>query len=266
MAVPTGAASLSDIQTEFGGSNPISLSEYYGLVSNPSGIPSSGAISINDFRGKENVFTLTSDTFTSSKTLAASDINGSLGAWVGVSGGGGGGAGVVYGLFARGTGAGGGAGGDFGFFVSDVTTLIGASFTVGAAGAGSVSSGTPGSFGYSVTGGTGGTSTLSFTGVSISCTGGTGGRGYTGGQGGSGTAGTAGTGSGSGVTDIDVAASIASFYSGKYVTGPQGIAPSAGGAAGPVVVTGDGGTPGSSTGGTGAVGKLVIIYEAPYQV
>lgn len=259
MSVPTGTASLSDIQTEFGGSNPISLSEYYGAI--PS-IPSSGAISIDDFRGKQNVFVLTSDTFTSSTTLTANDINGSAGAWVGVSGGGGGGAGVVYGLFARGTGAGGGAGGDFGFFVSDVTTLIGASFTAGAAGAGSFTNGVPGSFGYSVTGGTGGTSSLSFTGVSISCTGGTGGVGYTGGQTGSGTAGTAGTGSGSGVTDIDVAASIASFYSGKNVTGPQSIPPSAGGGAGPVVVTGDGSTPGSSTGGTGDVGKLVIIYEA----
>lgn len=259
MSVPTGAASLSDIQTEFGGSNPISLSEYYGAI--PS-IPSSGAISIDDFRGKQNVFVLTSDTFTSSITLTANDINGSAGAWIGVSGGGGGGAGVVYGNFARGSGAAGGVGGDFGFFVSDVTTLIGASFTAGAAGAGSFTNGTPGSFGISSTGGTGGTSTLSFTGVSISCTGGTGGLGYTGGSTGSGTAGNAGTSSGSGVTDIDVAASIASFYSGKNVTGPQSIPPSAGGNAGPVVVTGDGGTAGSSTGGTGEVGKLVIIYEA----
>jgi hypothetical protein len=259
MSVPAGTASLSDIQTEFGGSNPISLSEYYGVLSS---IPSSGAISIDDFRGKQNVFVLTSDTFTSSITLTANDINGSAGAWIGVSGGGGGGAGVVYGNFARGSGASGGAGGDFGFFVSDVTTLIGASFTAGAAGAGSFTNGVPGSFGISSTGGTGGTSTLSFTGVSISCTGGTGGLGYTGGSTGSGTAGNAGTSSGSGVTDIDVAASIASFYSGKNVTGPQSIPPSSGGGAGPAVVTGDGSTSGSSTGGTGDVGKLVIIYEA----
>ena len=52
MAVPTGTASLANIQTEFGGSNPISLSEYYGIASNPSGVPASGAISINNFRGK----------------------------------------------------------------------------------------------------------------------------------------------------------------------------------------------------------------------
>jgi hypothetical protein len=64
MTLPTsGPLSLSDIQTEFGGSNPISLSEYYaggGLV--PSGttgtygaVPSSGAISIQNFYGTSNV-------------------------------------------------------------------------------------------------------------------------------------------------------------------------------------------------------------------
>jgi len=49
MALQTsGPISLNDIQTEFGGSNPISLSEYYGAAS---GIPASGAISIGDFYG-----------------------------------------------------------------------------------------------------------------------------------------------------------------------------------------------------------------------
>jgi hypothetical protein len=60
MPLPSsGPLSLSDIQGEFGGSNPISLSEYYaggGLV--PAGttgtygaVPSSGAISIQNFYG-----------------------------------------------------------------------------------------------------------------------------------------------------------------------------------------------------------------------
>lgn len=44
----TGAISLSDIQTEFGGSNPISLSEYYGAAA---GIPASGTISLSQFYG-----------------------------------------------------------------------------------------------------------------------------------------------------------------------------------------------------------------------
>lgn len=50
MTLPaSGSLSASQIQTEFGGSNPISLSEYYGRAS---GIPSSGAISFSQFRGK----------------------------------------------------------------------------------------------------------------------------------------------------------------------------------------------------------------------
>lgn len=74
MALPSsGALSLSDIQTEFGGSNPISLNEYYaggGLV--PSGttgtngaVPSSGAISINNFYGTSNVVIAITDQFVS---------------------------------------------------------------------------------------------------------------------------------------------------------------------------------------------------------
>ena len=44
----SGAISLANIQTEFGGSNPISLSEYYGVAS---GVPSSGTISLSNFYG-----------------------------------------------------------------------------------------------------------------------------------------------------------------------------------------------------------------------
>lgn len=56
MAVPTGTASLLDIQNEFGGAAPISLSEYYGAAS---GVPTSGAISINNFRGKSSAIVYT---------------------------------------------------------------------------------------------------------------------------------------------------------------------------------------------------------------
>lgn len=61
MPVPTGTASMLDIQNEFGGSAPISLSEYYGAAA---GVPTSGTISINDFRGKSSVIqiTITSNT------------------------------------------------------------------------------------------------------------------------------------------------------------------------------------------------------------
>ena len=60
MALPsTGELALTDIQTEFGGSNPIGLSEYYaGGLYVPSGttgdggaIPTTGEITIGDFYG-----------------------------------------------------------------------------------------------------------------------------------------------------------------------------------------------------------------------
>ena len=63
MAIPSsGALSLSDIQTEFGGSNPISLSEYYaggayvpaGTTGTYGAVPSSGEISIRNFYGTSN--------------------------------------------------------------------------------------------------------------------------------------------------------------------------------------------------------------------
>jgi hypothetical protein len=67
MAIPSsGPLSLTTIQTEFGGSNPIGLSEYYaggGLV--PAGttgtygaVPSSGTISIQNFYGTSNVYAI----------------------------------------------------------------------------------------------------------------------------------------------------------------------------------------------------------------
>jgi hypothetical protein len=50
MVLPSsGAISLLDIQTEFGGSNPIGIDEYYGV---DNGVPSNGQISFADFYGK----------------------------------------------------------------------------------------------------------------------------------------------------------------------------------------------------------------------
>jgi hypothetical protein len=57
----SGEITLSDIQAEFGGSNPVGLSEYYrGGAYVPStaptaNIPSAGAISLSDFYGAANV-------------------------------------------------------------------------------------------------------------------------------------------------------------------------------------------------------------------
>jgi len=48
----SGAITLQDIQDEFGGSHPISLSEYYGSDT----VPASGQISLSDFYGTQNAF------------------------------------------------------------------------------------------------------------------------------------------------------------------------------------------------------------------
>ncbi len=55
MALQTsGAISLANVQTEFGGVNPISISEYYGKAA---GIPASGTISLSSFYGKRLGYT-----------------------------------------------------------------------------------------------------------------------------------------------------------------------------------------------------------------
>jgi len=45
----SGAISLANVQTEFGGSNPIGSNEYYGVAA---GVPASGTISLASFYGK----------------------------------------------------------------------------------------------------------------------------------------------------------------------------------------------------------------------
>ena len=73
MPVPTGQASFADIQSNFGGSNPIAISEYYtggGITKSniggfaPNGIPNSGQISVDDFRGATNAGETHSTTMT----------------------------------------------------------------------------------------------------------------------------------------------------------------------------------------------------------
>jgi len=120
---PSGSPlSLSEILAEFGGTNPTSLSEYYGAAG---GIPTSGRISVSDFYGKTSVVL---ERITSSRTgwrparnarfihifVVGAGGSGGMG-WParnvgtygntdGVAGGGGGGAGgVAYSVIAGGT-------------------------------------------------------------------------------------------------------------------------------------------------------------------
>jgi hypothetical protein len=60
MTTPSGTISFQNIETEFGGSHPITMSEYYGKAV---GIPASGTISMSQFQNK-TAFSAFSDTFT----------------------------------------------------------------------------------------------------------------------------------------------------------------------------------------------------------
>ena len=53
----SGPISLANVQSEFGGSNPIGINEYYGVAA---GVPASGTISLNNFYGKSAGFTWSS--------------------------------------------------------------------------------------------------------------------------------------------------------------------------------------------------------------
>ena len=66
MALQTsGAISLANIQTEFGGANPKSISEYYGVGT----VPASGTISLSHFYGQTARAPAGSKTFTASGTF-----------------------------------------------------------------------------------------------------------------------------------------------------------------------------------------------------
>jgi hypothetical protein len=69
MTLPaSGAISLGNIQTEFGGANPIGMNEYYRggsyVTTNNTGVPTSGTITLNNFYNavKEFSFTISSNT------------------------------------------------------------------------------------------------------------------------------------------------------------------------------------------------------------
>jgi hypothetical protein len=75
MALPSsGPISLTEIQTEFGGTNPISLSEYYKggtyvpVSSAAPNVPASGPISISNFYGARKL-TLYTYTYTTNQSL-----------------------------------------------------------------------------------------------------------------------------------------------------------------------------------------------------
>ncbi len=94
MPLPSsGPLALSQIQTEFGGSNPISLSEYYaggsfvpaGTTGTFGAVPSSGTISIRNFYGTSNAVVDFNNRFIGGSNFTSSNAGYQI---VGTSGGG----------------------------------------------------------------------------------------------------------------------------------------------------------------------------------
>jgi len=73
MPVPSTTVSFTNIKTEFGGTNPISLSQYYNISGkfgfNVVGIPTSGSISFNHFRGKTKALIITASITGTNNTI-----------------------------------------------------------------------------------------------------------------------------------------------------------------------------------------------------
>ena len=142
MSLPsTGTISLKDIQNEFGGSNPISLSEYYKngpyvtATDYAPNVPTSGTISLSNFYGAKKNTLQTVILTSGSSWTAPSTVIGSLSVLV-VGGGGGGGTGTAR---YHGSSNGGGGGGGNGGVVSDTVSVTpGTTYTyiIGSAGSG----------------------------------------------------------------------------------------------------------------------------------
>jgi hypothetical protein len=252
----SGPISFSDFQTEFSGSNPISISEYYRnlgsvprkVTSNNTGIPTSGAISASQFYGGSRDGTYDSLTAqTSSGTFsAASDA-----AYyhVLVVGGGGGGAATIASSGTLSANWRGGARGAHS--INSTDTVLSGSYTV------TVGSGGAGGFTTEqlVLGSSGGTSSVSGTNLSMTASGGAG----------NGSGSTAGQNASITTTSPDNYAAY-SGTGGTY-TGPnQGITGGNGtnyGAGGGAIYNNNYDSGPSATGGSGSQG-VVVFYKYVY--
>lgn len=238
MPLPSsGSISLSQIQTEFGGSNPISINEYYKggayvlTTDNAPNVPASGQIDFNDFWG-------------AGKSVAPTSVE-----YLVVAGGAGGGYGRSVNVFDSKLGydvnvmVGGGGGGAGGYrTATGLAVSAGTNYTVTVGAGGSSNSGDLASDRN------GSNSVFS----SITSTGGGGGGGY----GGGGNAATGGSGGG-GIYQIDKRRTNCAFTgdfngngaAGTSGQGNSGVSPSgpAGGGGGGAGAGGSGGNGGSGS-------------------
>lgn len=95
MVLSLGVVKFSDIQTEMGGANPVSMSEYYNANGKFSlgtgGIPASGAINVGSFRGKARMISLASQVYSPKIWLRMDELanlsnNSTVSTWTGANG------------------------------------------------------------------------------------------------------------------------------------------------------------------------------------
>lgn len=230
--LPSGTISLSQLQTEFGGTSPISLSEYYRNGTNvpatngTSGIPTSGAVSMSSYHGKFEFVGGATQTFTSSTTYTVpSEYNQ---------------------IIVRVWGAGGGGGGtparDIAGTAGGQSRALGAGIDLIARGGGVGGNGTS----TTDTGGAGGAGGTASGGNSANITGGAGAHGQVGGFYGGGNGGKGGNGANGGTGGAGGA--VWPFNSPTSIPGDGGIPGGGGGGAGNSASAG-GGTAGGGGGG-----------------
>lgn len=249
MALPSsGPLSLSDIQTEFGGSNPISLSEYYaggayvsaGTSGTYGAVPSSGAIGIRNFYGTSATppFTPVTNTYTSGSGNETVPTGATQ-------------------LVLTVVGAGGSGGGSYTDFGSDIYNSGG-----GGGGAGystitrSVASGdwsTTIAYSVGTSGGVSSTTTGSLSAGAVSLTGGGGGNGTSANSGSGGAGGAGGSASGGSTNTSGSAGGNGSLSSSSGNPG------GAGGASGGTAY-GYGADGAAAPGSPGSVGGGVVIF------
>jgi hypothetical protein len=150
---------LQNIETEFNGTHPISLNEYYGVAS---GIPQSGPISMGDFRCRASEYSfIVFNSPGSWKFTPPANVD-VLFEVLGAGGGGGGG------NLGSGGMAAGGASGAYAKISQKPVSYLTATISVGAGGAAG---------GYGTTGGTGSSTSVTYNGTTWTATGGGGGGG-----------------------------------------------------------------------------------------
>ncbi len=255
----SGPLSLSEIQAEFGGSNPISLTEYYGVAS---GIPTSGRISISDFYGKALSGNFLSEIITSSQSWT---LKNKLARFIHIFVIGAGGSGGMgwparhvgpYGNTDGIAGGGGGGAGGVAYSIISGVSSGSATITIGSGGAGVGVGGEE----SAISGNAGSASSFVGLGLNMSAGGGGGGTGSQstsgGGDGTSGAGGAGGSASGGNTANLTGGAG------GGFAISGSSVRTTAAGGGAPRFSSADAGTAASSTTDSTTPGIKVSGYSA----